>query len=120
MLGAQEDFSKDWPRYCRKVYWTKMVRNGQDDHFGQNDLVPNRILVFARPKWTKMPQFGPFWPEEAHFGSFGSVNRTLATPDSGNRQNGVSRVLSQKQNSMSSSPDSVSPSSRPLQNRIRP
>ena len=25
--------SKDWPRWCRKVCWTKMVRNGQDDLF---------------------------------------------------------------------------------------
>ena len=35
-----------------------MVQNGQNDHFGQNDLIPNRILVFARPKWTILVQFG--------------------------------------------------------------
>ena len=35
-----------------------MVQNGQNDHFGQNDLILNRILVFARPKWTKMVHFG--------------------------------------------------------------
>ena len=33
--------------------------NGSNDHFGQNDLIPNRILLaFARPKWTKMAHFG--------------------------------------------------------------
>ena len=73
--------SRDWPRYCRKVYWTKMVQNGPNDHFGQNDLIPNRILAFARPKWTKMVHFGPFWPEVVHFGPFRSANRTLAIPD---------------------------------------
>ena len=36
-----------------------MVKNGQNDHFGQNDLIPNWILAFARPKWTKMVHFGP-------------------------------------------------------------
>ena len=50
----------EWPRYCWKVCWTKMVQNGPNDHFGQNDLIPNWILAFARPKWTKMVHFGPF------------------------------------------------------------
>ena len=27
--------------------------------------------------------FGPFWPEEVHFGPFRSANRTLAIPDLG-------------------------------------
>ena len=58
-----------------------MVQNGQNDHFGQNDLIPNRILVFERPRWTKMVHFGPFWPKEVYFGPFRSANRTLATPD---------------------------------------
>ena len=58
-----------------------MVQNGPNDHFGQNDLIPNRILAFARPKWTKMVHFGPFWPEEVHFGPFRSANRTLAIPE---------------------------------------
>ena len=35
-----------------------MVQNGQNDDFGQNDLIPNRILVFARPKWTILVHFG--------------------------------------------------------------
>ena len=30
--------SRAWPRYCRKVYWTKMVQNGPNDHFGHNIL----------------------------------------------------------------------------------
>ena len=42
-----------------------MVQNGPNDHFGQNGLILNWILAFARPKWTKMVHFGPFWPEEA-------------------------------------------------------
>ena len=46
-------------------------QNGPNNHFGQNDLIPNRILAFARPKWTKM----------VHFGPFRSVNRTLAIPE---------------------------------------
>ena len=47
-----------------------MVQNGPNDHFGHNDLIPNRTesLAFARPKWTKMVHFGPFWPKEVHFG----------------------------------------------------
>ena len=45
---------REWPRHCRKVHWTKMAQNGPKDHFGRNDLIPIRILAFARPKWTKM------------------------------------------------------------------
>ena len=62
--------SREWPWYCRKVCWTKMVQNGPNDDFGQNDLIPNWILALTRPKWTKMVQFGQFWPEEVHFGPF--------------------------------------------------
>ena len=40
-----------------------MDQNGPNDHFGQNDLIPNWILAFAKPKWTKMVDFGPLWPE---------------------------------------------------------
>ena len=58
-----------------------MVQNGPNDHFGQNDLIPNWILASARPKWTKMVHVGPFWPEEVHFGPFRSANRTLAIPE---------------------------------------
>ena len=53
-----------------------MVQIGINDHFGQNDLIPNWILAFARPKWTKMVHFGPIWPGEVHFGPFRSANRT--------------------------------------------
>ena len=28
-----------------------------------------------------MAHFGPFWPEEVHFGPFRSANRTLAIPE---------------------------------------
>ena len=73
--------NKEWPRYCRKVYWTKMAQNGQSDRFGQNDLTLSWILAFARPKWTKMVHFDPFWPKEVYFGPFRSANRTLATPE---------------------------------------
>ena len=55
---------REWPRHCRKVYWTKMVQNG---HFGQNDLILNWILAFARPKWTKMAHL-------VHFGLKGSIS----------------------------------------------
>ena len=58
-----------------------MAQNGPNHHFGQNGLISNWILAFARPKWTKMVHFGPFWPEEVHFGPFRSANRTLAIPD---------------------------------------
>ena len=50
--------NREWPRYCRKACWTKMASNGPNDHFGQNGLIPNWILAFARPKWTKMVHFG--------------------------------------------------------------
>ena len=33
-------------------------QNGPNDHVGQNDLIPNRILALARPKRTKMVHFG--------------------------------------------------------------
>ena len=49
-FAISRDMAREWPRYCRKVYWTKMVQNGHFDHFGQNDLLPNWILAFARPK----------------------------------------------------------------------
>ena len=57
-----------------------MDQNGPHDHFDQNGLIPNWILAFASPKWTKM-DLGPVWPEEDHFGPFRSANRTLATPE---------------------------------------
>ena len=56
-------------------------QNGPNENFGQNDLIPNWILAFARPKRTKMVHFGPFWPEEVHFGPFWSANHTLVIPD---------------------------------------
>ena len=35
-----------------------MVQNGPNDHFGQNGLIPNWILAFARPKWSILVYFG--------------------------------------------------------------
>ena len=35
-----------------------MVQNGPDDHFGQNDLIPNWVFSIRE---TKMDQNGPFW-----------------------------------------------------------
>ena len=58
-----------------------MSQNGQNDHFGQNNLIPKRILAFARAKWTKKVHFGPFWPDGVHFGPVRSANRTLAIPE---------------------------------------
>ena len=68
---------REWSRYCRKVCWTKMAQNGANDHFGQNDLIPNRILAFK----TTMDQNGPFWPDEVHFAPSRSANCTLAIPE---------------------------------------
>ena len=56
----------------------KWSQNGPNDHFGQNDLILNRILAFAKSKWTKMVHF---WSQEVHFGPFRSANRTLAISD---------------------------------------
>ena len=67
-----------WPRYCRKVYWTNIAQNCPNDHFGQSDLIPNRILAFARPKWTILVHFGPRRSILFHFSS---IYRTLAIPD---------------------------------------
>ena len=38
-----KDLFREWPRYCQKVHWTNMAQNGPNDHFGQNDLIPNWI-----------------------------------------------------------------------------
>ena len=47
---------KEWPRYCRKVYWTKMVQNGPKDHFGQNGLISELDFSIREtkngPKWS--------------------------------------------------------------------
>ena len=49
--------NKEWLRDCRKVCWTKMAQNGQHNHFGPNDLLPNWTLASARPN-------GPNFREE--------------------------------------------------------
>ena len=69
---------REWPRYCRKVYWPKLVQNGPDNHF--EPFWPYSKLDFSIRE-TKMDQNGPFWPEEVHFGPFRSANRTLVIPD---------------------------------------
>ena len=55
----------------------------EDQGFGQNSLIPNWILVFARPRRDQNgPHFGPFWPTDVYFfGPFRPANRTLATPE---------------------------------------
>ena len=53
------------------MYWTEMGQNGPNDQFGQNDLIPNRILASARPN------FGLFW---SIFGLFWSVLVRLGPP----------------------------------------
>ena len=65
---------KEWPRYCRKVYWTTMVQNGYYEHLGQNDPIMNRI-DHSRDKNS------PFWFYKVHVGPFGSANRTVATTE---------------------------------------
>ena len=59
-------------------------QNGQNDHFGQNDFIPNWILAFARPEWSIVVHFGLERSILVHLGR--SANRTLATPDPQNRQ----------------------------------
>ena len=49
-------FTREWPRYCPKVYWTKMVQNGPNDPFGQNDLKYSELDFSIRE--TKMVHFG--------------------------------------------------------------
>ena len=66
---------REWPRYCRKVCWTKTVQNGPNDQFGQKALIPNWILAFLRPF------NGPKWSILVHFGPFRSANRTLPIPE---------------------------------------
>ena len=56
---------------CTGPKWSKMVKN---DHFGQTDLIPNRILIFAGPK---MDQNEPFL---VHFGLKGSILVHLGPP----------------------------------------
>ena len=60
-----------------------MVQNGPNDHFGQNDLIPNWILIIRE---TNMDHFGPFWLAGVHFGPFRSANRTLAIPEIGHQR----------------------------------
>ena len=46
--------SREWPQYCWKGYWIKiMIQNGCDDHFGQHEPIPNQFSAWARPFWTK-------------------------------------------------------------------
>ena len=51
-----------WNPFCKKFPLTKW---------------PSSELDFSIRE-TKMVHFGPFWPEEVHFGQFGSADRTLA------------------------------------------
>ena len=45
-----------------------MDQNGPNDHFGQNDIISNWILEFARPFWSTLVHLGP-------------PNRTLVIPE---------------------------------------
>ena len=52
-----------WCANCGARCKTKMVQNGQDNHFGQHDLIQSQIFAFATLKWT--PNFGSptvLWP----------------------------------------------------------
>ena len=55
-----------------------MAQNGQNDHFGQNDLIPNRILAFVHfgLKRSILVHLGPptvLWPLLILFKVLGSV-----------------------------------------------
>ena len=49
---------KEWPQNCRKKYWTKMVQNGPNDHFGQMTYSEQDFSI----RETKMDHKGQFWP----------------------------------------------------------
>ena len=55
--------------------------NGQNDHFGQIDLILNLILALARPKWTKMVHFGHFGQRRPNLVHLSPPTGTGATPD---------------------------------------
>ena len=52
----------------QKVWWTKMVQNGQDNHFCQNHLIGPGFLCSQDqngPKWSILAHLGPptvLWP----------------------------------------------------------
>ena len=51
-------FFREWPRYCRKVYWTKMVQKWSKRPFWSK-------CPYSEPDFgirdTKMDPNGPFW-----------------------------------------------------------
>ena len=60
---------------CTGPKWPKMV---------QTTILVEMALFrtgFFSIRETKIDHFGPFWPEEVHFGPFRSTNRTLVTPE---------------------------------------
>ena len=79
LMICDNDTNREWPRCCPKVYWTKLDQHGPNSNFGQNALIPNRILAFARPKGSILVHFGLVF-----FGPFRSANRTLAIPELSN------------------------------------
>ena len=93
--GEKHPNSQKWAKFMNFSFWPflwfglpgRLPKNGPNNHFGQNDLIPNRILALARPKWTEMVHFGLFWPQDSlvkrpicvHLGP--PTVRTLAIPD---------------------------------------
>ena len=65
--------NKESPEYCRKVYWTKMARNGQNDH-----LV--KMTFFRTGFWYSRDQNGPKWSILVHFGPKRSILVHLGPP----------------------------------------
>ena len=49
--GYVDVLGQNGPKWSKRPFWS-------------NDLILNWILAFAKPKWTKMAQNGPFWPRE--------------------------------------------------------
>ena len=64
---------KAWPRYCQKVYSTKMAQNGQNDHLG-------KMTLFSTGFWYSADQNGPKCFILIHFGLKRSILVHLGPP----------------------------------------
>ena len=85
--GCMCDVNRELP--APNIY---AVHQGMAAVLSESKMVQNGPKWSKRPFWskwpyseldlsireTKMVYFGPFWPDEVHFGPFRSANRTLA------------------------------------------
>ena len=61
--------SREWPWYCRKVYWTKMVQT----------TILVKMTLFRTGFLHSRDQNGPFWPKEVHDSLSGSNATALVS-----------------------------------------